>query len=118
MAQPEAAFNETESFAERLVRLMGEQGKDQVAVAFHSGLSYAAIGHYMSGRRRPGEEALQRLARGLGVDFNTLMGYQVNPKKAEGDPKRSPTSPRSSESSENDSSPYMSYLVQNPPRAA
>jgi transcriptional regulator with XRE-family HTH domain len=55
------------TFAQRLRQLRDQAGLSEAKLAQASGVSFASIHEYGSGRRKPSFEAVVKIARALGV---------------------------------------------------
>lgn len=66
-----------EPITRTLRRLMRERGHSNRSLGEVTGLSAGAIGNIAAGRDRPGPDALERIAAGLGVDPEVFVEYRL-----------------------------------------
>ena len=63
-----------EIFAERLLDTIWRQDITQLELAKRTGLTTAAISHYVNGKNRPNSTALLLIADALNVSIDYLLG--------------------------------------------
>ena len=68
-----------ETFGERLCTEREAKGLSQAELAEKAGLQPSAISHFEAGRRSPSIENLTRVADGLSVTVDFLLGRQSTP---------------------------------------
>lgn len=71
-----------DSFGERLRDQREGKGLSQAELAEKAGLQPSAISHFEAGRRAPSMENLRRIADGLSVTVDFLLGREVSPMPA------------------------------------
>jgi len=76
-----------ETFAQRLIRFRKARGLSQYELADLSGISQRMVAHYETRIRNPASGTVLRLAKGLGVSAEELMGFKSTNLKQEIDRK-------------------------------
>src|SRR5262245_28775613 len=66
-----------EEIADRIRQLIDKSGLTQAQVAAKSGLTPAAVSHFVTGFRTPGTSSLRRLADALNTSVEYILGRDV-----------------------------------------